>query len=1223
LLTSPFVGRASERAQTELVAQLGHSLGVASITVTADDQYAITGSFDRTIRVWHLETGRLVRTLVAPADAGKVFCVDMAPDDTRLASGHADGSVILWDPWSGALLGRLGDPDPVATGQPLHGPRSEQDALRRYGRHAGILEEVRFSLDGALISGARRDGSVWLWDAHSRELLRIIDAHEGAARAVSFAGTELLTVGDDQTTAVWKIDTGEEVQRYAGHGAAVVDVAVAQSDDLLWTIDAEGKGLARRARDGTVLCEMTIASFVPEDWSGAFWPKIDLSPDGSLVALGSMDGSVYLVGARDCQILGILRNELDNWTNGVAFTHSGRHLLNTGWFDADPTTGYPPHAGFNVMDVQTLTRIGHVSGAARPNVLNSISDDGSRLLVTALDSPAMLWNLDHGELERTFPDMGDWVVLSSDGMRAVGVDSEGAVTRIWDVGTGRASVESRVPGATPRWAGWLDGENRAWTFDSRGVVSVWRTRDGEDVESLSIDGDIRAGTLSPSGSMLAVMTSEGDGELWDVQTGSRRCSFSKDGSTVYFADFSSDGQFLVSAQANGTAIVYSIADCHEITVLEHVDPAGVLWAGFTPDDRHILTSTWSGAYLWNAETGDLLREFTGHTDLVASAAYDSTRDLVVTASVDGTSRIWEASTGNLECTLIAFHDGTWGVVDASGRYDSSGLGEIEGLHWIVDNVPVELWQLKERYYEPGLLRKILDDQPLRDVPSLDDHPILLPPDLHLSLPTGDATVLGIEVFDSGGGVGRIQVLVNGKEMIADARGYGASARPDNTVINVDLKDAAGLMPGKDNVVQIIPWNQEGYLRGRGAVAHWRAPGIPEERPPELWAIVSGISDYQGDDLDLRFASQDATHFAQALEVGAKRLFGPERVHLSLLADTGGPLAAAPTATNLRAAFDAAASAAPEDILVVFLAGHGVALPTDNSSYAYLTAEARTADPEGLRDPGVLATTAIVDRQLAEWMSDIPALKQVLVLDTCAAAAATERLADVRAVSGDQVRALERLSRRTGLHLLMGSASDRVSYEASRYGQGLLTYSLLEGMRGAALRDSSFVDVSRLFQYAADRVPVLATDIGGIQRPEISAPRGTSFDIGQITVDDRSLVPLSPSLPILLRPAAWNSDAGFDDLGLGAALQTRLVERVADQLGGEVVAIDAEEMPGGIRTHVQYKVRGGRIRARITVVQDRRVVVEFPLVHTVDELDLLTDEILSKVVGCAVAIDLDR
>src|SRR5206468_9197244 len=108
-----------------------------------------------------------------------------------------------------------------------------------------------------------------------------------------------------------------------------------------------------------------------------------------------------------------------------------------------------------------------------------------------------------------------------------------------------------------------------------------------------------------------------------------------------------------------------------------------------------------------------------------------------------------------------------------------------------------------------------------------------------------------------------------------------------------------------------------------------------------------------------------------------------------------------------------------------------------------------------------------------------------------------KLVQQQDISGDQIHALERLKDRTGFHVLMGSAADKVSYEASQYQQGLLTYALLQGMRGAALREDAYVDISALFQYAQDQVPQLAQHIGGIQRPEIMASRGASFDVGKL------------------------------------------------------------------------------------------------------------------------------
>jgi uncharacterized caspase-like protein len=60
---------------------------------------------------------------------------------------------------------------------------------------------------------------------------------------------------------------------------------------------------------------------------------------------------------------------------------------------------------------------------------------------------------------------------------------------------------------------------------------------------------------------------------------------------------------------------------------------------------------------------------------------------------------------------------------------------------------------------------------------------------------------------------------------------------------------------------------------------------------------------------------------------------------------------------------------------------------------------------------------------------------------------------------DAKRAIERAKDRAGLYVLMGSAPDAMSYEANQYNQGLLTYALLEGMSGRALREEHFVDVS--------------------------------------------------------------------------------------------------------------------------------------------------------------------
>jgi hypothetical protein len=175
--------------------------------------------------------------------------------------------------------------------------------------------------------------------------------------------------------------------------------------------------------------------------------------------------------------------------------------------------------------------------------------------------------------------------------------------------------------------------------------------------------------------------------------------------------------------------------------------------------------------------------------------------------------------------------------------------------------------------------------------------------------------------------------------------------------------------------------------------------------------------------------------------------------------------------------------------------------------------------------------------------------------------------------------LDRIKDRTGLHILAGCAADSASYEASRYGQGLLTYSLLLGMRGAALKEEQFVDVTTLFDFAADRVPALASDIGGIQRPVIASPKGASFEIGQVTADDQRLIPLQPVRPLVLRTVFHDADE-LDPLGLSEQLDDALRDVAARGQHAPLVFVDARRLPGAYRVAGHYQVEAERVSVTV-------------------------------------------
>lgn len=548
---------------------------------------------------------------------------------------------------------------------------------------------------------------------------------------------------------------------------------------------------------------------------------------------------------------------------------------------------------------------------------------------------------------------------------------------------------------------------------------------------------------------------------------------------------------------------------------------------------------------------------------VLQATFSANGRLFATASRDGRVTLWDLDRVAQVATLVSFADGTWAVSDEAGRFDGADGGRVAGLHWVVDDTPIALDQLRERFYAPGLLARALghDPTPLQDV------------DLRGSVPLPPRAVAAIDsdgrltarFQDMGGGLGDVDLLINGRPVPTATR---AAAE-----LSLDLKEQPALIPGEDNVIRVSARNADGWLHGRAVTLHYRPPVVQAPDPPELWAVIIGVSDYAGEDLDLRFAAKDAADMAEAIRLAAGGLFGEAQVHVQLLR-TGG--AVEPTRAAIASAFAEARQARPQDVFVAYFAGHGVTWGGADGDFHFLTRDATTARPS---DPKAQEHMAVSSDMLAEWMRTVPANKQVLLLDTCASGQLIDDLFAARDVDVGRARALHRLRDRAGLYVLAGSAADAVSYEASRYGQGLLTWSLLSGMRWDALRDGEFLDVSRWLGHAADTVPGLARHLGGVQRPLVAVPRGAaSFDIGRLGPEERQAVPVAAPQPLILRTSLQDEVRFTDHLGLAGIIDRTLRRHAGDR----AVFVQGAGLPDGRQVVGRYTVEGERLRLQFVV-----------------------------------------
>jgi hypothetical protein len=347
--------------------------------------------------------------------------------------------------------------------------------------------------------------------------------------------------------------------------------------------------------------------------------------------------------------------------------------------------------------------------------------------------------------------------------------------------------------------------------------------------------------------------------------------------------FAPDGKSVLSAGWDKILLLWE-SDSMDIVRRFEGHTKGVHSAAFSHDGRFIVSGGEDKTVrLWNTATGESVRCFEGHTGPVIQVVFSPDGRFILSASADQTARLWDIENGVESCKLLGFRDGGWAVVDKDGRFDASDGGEVTGLHWVVGLEPIALNQLKERYYEPKLLAKKmgLNREHLRQVDAF-EHPKLFP-DVIVKGPGPDDPRLYITLVNQGGGIGKTTIWINNKEVLADARKPGAdpSAR-QVTLPPFSLVDQPGLLPGKDNVIDVRAFNAEGYLAHRGVRVIYPAPGRAIVEKPSLWAIVAGVSDYSGEAIDLRYAAKDAEDFARALKCGAMRLFGEDHFKLTLL-----------------------------------------------------------------------------------------------------------------------------------------------------------------------------------------------------------------------------------------------------------------------------------------------------------------------------------------------------
>ena len=269
---------------------------------------------------------------------------------------------------------------------------------------------------------------------------------------------------------------------------------------------------------------------------------------------------------------------------------------------------------------------------------------------------------------------------------------------------------------------------------------VWDRASGKVRHRLNgHQGPVGNATFSPDGKHL--LTTDYDGEsalLWDVTTGELRYRLETRAGKIDSAAFSPDGKSILIAASSDSSLWETATG----KLLHRLQPKSS--PRFSPEGALVLSS--EPPLVWEAATGKVRHRLDGHSASVHSAAFSANGKLIVTASADSTTRIWDAATGAELCRLIVLDADVWErpdpdpetemsetvgtsdlgsdrwvVSSPDGRLDGGNFDPLLGLHWVFPDdplrpIPPEIF-LRD-YYEPQLLSRVLQGKKLPSVRAL-------------------------------------------------------------------------------------------------------------------------------------------------------------------------------------------------------------------------------------------------------------------------------------------------------------------------------------------------------------------------------------------------------------------------------------------------------------------------------------------------------------------------
>jgi WD40 repeat protein len=520
---------------------------------------------------------------------------------------------------------------------------------RQLQGHVGQISSLAWSPDSKLLaSGGIDETVVRLWDPTTGQLVRELTGHTGGIRSLAWSpdGAQLASGSIDTTIRVWNVADGRLLLTLKGH------------TDFVGGVDfsPDGKTLVSGSRDGTVrLWDLTTgqqhegftfeAPIDPGTGTRYWTTGVDFSPDGTLLAVGSTSGLIYILDPNT----GEERQRLSGHTSlivirGVLFAPDGRSLA-TASLDGS----------IRLWNPATGTEIARLGGEGQPGhslqiLAISFSPDGQHIASASDEEGQLLiWDVPGRRIadsRRVGQGLITGLAFSPDSNTLGTVGYNGTI-RMYPL-NGREGISLIGSASALQVLAFLTND-RVVAISDQGTIEVVSAGEEATTQLSGLDGNPLNVVASGDGRVIAAGSNSGAIGVWDAATGNARPTLRSDLGTIYRLALNDDGSLLAAAgpPSDPRIEIWDVATGQRIHTLAD-SQGGITGLAFQPRGMLLAAADFDGSLrLWNARNGQLAHRIpaTQDQERFTALAFAPDGTMLATASPNGEVRFWNVGTG--------------------------------------------------------------------------------------------------------------------------------------------------------------------------------------------------------------------------------------------------------------------------------------------------------------------------------------------------------------------------------------------------------------------------------------------------------------------------------------------------------------------------------------------------------------------------------------------------